>query len=141
MPDDLNVKVDLASMRSALEVRAPMLDHEFASLTAQIPWRLKTDSRHGKKLFKRLAERYLPQDVVYRRKHGFGVPVGSWMRGALKALARSTILDEQGLVLQLMDRTQVARLFEEHQRGRDHGTRLWALLMLNLWHRRFFTPL
>ena len=141
VPDDLNVKVDLASMRSALEVRAPMLDHEFASLTAQIPWRLKTDSRHGKKLFKRLAERYLPQDLVYRRKHGFGVPVGSWMRGALKDLARTTILDEQGLVLHLMDRTQVARLFEEHQRGRDHGTRLWALLMLNLWHRRFFTPL
>jgi asparagine synthase (glutamine-hydrolysing) len=141
VPDDLNVKVDLASMRSALEVRAPMLDHDFTSLTAQIPWRLKTDRHQGKKLFKRLAERYLPPEIVYRRKHGFGVPVGSWMRGDLKDLARNTILDDQGLVLQLMDPQQVARLFDEHQRGRDHGTRLWALLMLNLWHRRFFRSL
>jgi len=141
VPDDLNVKVDLASMRSALEVRAPMLDHEFATLVAQIPWRLKTDTREGKKIFKRLAERYLPRDIVYRRKHGFGVPVGAWMRGQLKELARTTILDRDGLVLKLMDRKQVERLFDEHQRGRDHGTRMWALLMLNMWHRRFFTTL
>jgi asparagine synthase (glutamine-hydrolysing) len=141
VPDDLNVKVDLASMRSALEVRAPMLDHEFASLVAQIPWRLKTDTHQGKKIFKRLAERYLPRDIVYRRKHGFGVPVGAWMRGQLKELARTTILDGDGLVLKLMDRKQVERLFDEHQRGRDHGTRMWALLMLNMWHRRFFTNL
>ena len=141
MPDDLNVKVDLASMRSALEVRAPMLDHEFASLTAQIPWRLKTDRRQGKKLFKRLAERYLPPETVLSPEARLRRACRRLDARRPKDLARNTILDDQGLVFQLMDPPQVVRLFDEHQRGRDHGTRLWALLMLNLWHRRFFTSL
>jgi asparagine synthase (glutamine-hydrolysing) len=139
VPDDLNVKVDLASMRSALEVRAPMLDHEFVTLTAQMPWSFKTDAHGGKKVFKKLAERYLPEDIIYRPKHGFGVPVGEWMRGPLHDFARDAILDPSGLVLHLMERRPVEALITEHQRGRDRGTRLWALLMLNLWYRRYFS--
>ncbi|HEY7054964.1 MAG TPA: asparagine synthase-related protein, partial [Vicinamibacterales bacterium] len=92
-----------------------------------------------KRIFKRLAERYLPHDIVHRQKHGFGVPVGTWMRGPLREFTRATVLDERGLVLQLMRKDSVVKLVEDHQRGHDRGTRLWALLMLNLWHRRFFT--
>jgi asparagine synthase (glutamine-hydrolysing) len=116
-----------------------MLDHEFVTLTAQMPWSLKTDAHGGKKVFKKLAERYLPEDIIYRPKHGFGVPVGEWMRGPLHDLAREAILDPSGLVLHLMERRPVEALLAEHQRGRDRGTRLWALLMLNLWYRRYFS--
>lgn len=139
IPDDINVKVDIASMANALEVRTPMLDYEFVSLVSQIPWELKTSAREGKKIFKRMLAKYLPRNILDRKKHGFSVPITHWFRNELKDYMRNTILDENGLVLRIMKKEKVAKLINNHLRGNDNARKLWTLMVLNLWHRQYFT--
>ncbi|MFO1529153.1 MAG: asparagine synthase-related protein [Kiritimatiellia bacterium] len=95
LPDDLMVKVDIASMAVALEGRSPLLDHEFMELAAQIPSELKLKGASDKKyIFKRALEGVLPHEVLHRPKMGFGIPVDEWLRYDLKEFARDAILKD-----------------------------------------------
>jgi asparagine synthase (glutamine-hydrolysing) len=130
LPGDILTKVDRASMAHSLEVRVPILDHTFVEWVAGIPPQQKLVGREGKYCFKKALAPLLPNDILYREKMGFGVPISSWFRGPLKNVVRSSLL-EGGLVESgMFDSKALHRLVEEHQSGRrEHSAILWALLM------------
>ena len=143
LPDDILVKVDIASMANALESRAPLLDHKVVEFAASLPPSMKlngsvTRGFTTKYILKKTLERILPKDILYRRKHGFSVPISEWFRGELRSLTHETLLSSQALGRGYFQPTQVERLIREHEAGQiDHGTRLWILLNLELWHRTY----
>jgi asparagine synthase (glutamine-hydrolysing) len=136
LPDDLMVKVDVASMAHGLETRSPLLDHMLLEWAAGIPAEVKLAGGRSKALFKRAMEPYLPREVIYRKKMGFGVPIDEWLRAELRPLAYDTLLSPSARQRGLFQPDYVTTLLDEHCSGaRDHHYRLWALLMLELWFR------
>jgi asparagine synthase (glutamine-hydrolysing) len=134
LPDDLMVKVDVASMAHGLESRSPLLDHVFMEWAAELPVQLKMAHGKTKALFKSAMEPYLPNELLYRPKMGFGCPVDHWLRSELKEFAYEILLSQSARERGLFRHAYVRRLLEEHCAfTRDHHTRLWALLMLELW--------
>jgi asparagine synthase (glutamine-hydrolysing) len=134
LPDDVLVKVDRMSMRHALEVRSPLLDHRLVELAFQLPQRLKRADRTGKHLLKRLAERRLPPPLLQARKRGFTAPVASWIRDRYRDAYRDEVLSQTAAIAGLVDPVVVRQLFDEHAGGRaDHSYALWALWVLERW--------
>jgi asparagine synthase (glutamine-hydrolysing) len=140
LPDDLLTKVDRATMTHSLEARVPYLDHRFVEFCARLDPSLKIQGATHKHLLKRVAARYLPADVIERGKQGFVMPLTEWLAGKL-AGELDDHLGERGLARRGLFRDGVlARLLAEHRRGRrNHAGRLWALLILERWFRRY-TP-
>jgi asparagine synthase (glutamine-hydrolysing) len=132
LPGDLLLKADIASMAHSLELRSPLLDHEVVELGLALPDRLKARGREGKVALRRAFAAELPPAVAGRGKTGFGVPLGRWFREDLHELARDVLATDRGWFRP----ETVTRLLDEHESGRrDHGHRLWCLLMLELWAR------
>jgi asparagine synthase (glutamine-hydrolysing) len=138
LPDDLLTKVDRATMTHSLEARVPYLDHRFVEFCARLAPDQKIRGTTHKHILKRVAERYLPPEIVHRGKQGFVMPLTEWLAGRLQGE-----LDEHlgagGLARRgLFREGAVARLLAEHRRGqRNHAGRLWALLILERWFRRY----
>ncbi len=138
LPNDLLVKVDIASMANSLEARSPFLDHKVIEFAASLPPGLKMKGYETKTLLKKAAARLVPSDVVYRRKMGFGVPIGKWFRGEMKEFLRDILLSDQAQRRGIIKPEILQRFVAEHTRGeRDHSYQLWAFLMLELWFQRF----
>jgi asparagine synthase (glutamine-hydrolysing) len=138
LPGDLLVKMDIATMAYALEARSPLLDHEVMELAASIPAELKLRGRQKKALFRDALREWLPDSVLDRRKQGFSVPGAAWFRGELRDYAREVLLDPGALSRGYFRPAEVSGLLERHAAGRaDESPRIWALLMLELWHREF----
>lgn len=135
LPDCLLVKMDIASMSNSLEARSPFLDHKLMEFAAKIPPKYKVKWNGGKWILKEALKDFLPAEILYRRKMGFGVPLASWFRGALKDFLRDALLSSCAKQRGYFKPEQIERLVDEHQSGRrDHGYKLWALLMFELWH-------
>lgn len=133
LPDDLLVKVDIASMAHGLEVRSPFLDYEFLELTAAMPAKFKLRGHEKKWLLKRIARRLLPIECVDRPKAGFSVPLDHWFRGALLPYTRERLLDASFLRRGFRS-AGICTLIDTHASGREnHANQLWALLTLALW--------
>jgi asparagine synthase (glutamine-hydrolysing) len=138
LPNDLLVKVDIATMAVSLEARSPFLDHHVMEFAASLPEKLKLRGLTTKYLLKRVLSSLLPTENLNRRKMGFGVPITHWLRGEMNNFLRSTLLSERSLGRGFFKPETVTRLVDEHSRGaRDHAHRLWTLLMLELWFDRF----
>jgi asparagine synthase (glutamine-hydrolysing) len=138
LPNDLLVKVDIASMANSLEARSPFLDHHVIEFAATLPENLKMQRFETKSLLKKVAARLVPREVVYRRKMGFGVPVGKWFRGEMKDFVRDSLLSETALKRGIVKPEMIRKYVEEHIAGsRDHAFQIWTLLMLELWFQRF----
>jgi len=138
LPDDLLVKMDIASMAHSLEVRSPLLDQEVVEFAASLPVEFKLRGRTLKYLLKRAMDGVLPPSVLARGKMGFGVPIDRWFRHDLRELAYDTLLDRRATSRGLLRTEEVRRYLDEHIAGTaHHHHRLWALLMLELWHRMF----
>jgi len=136
LPDDLMVKVDVASMAHGLETRSPLLDHVLMEWAAGIPHDIKMARGVTKALFKSAMEPYLPAKLLYRPKMGFSCPVDHWFRCELKELAYDTLLSQNARERGVFHSDYVRHLLDEHcSVTRDHHTQLWALLMLELWFR------
>ncbi len=134
LPDDLMVKVDVASMAHGLESRAPLLDHVLMEWAAALPVEVKFAGGVTKALFKSAMEPYLPREILYRPKRGFSCPIDQWFRHELRDLAYDTLLSQRARDRGLLRPDYVRRLLDEHCGGRwNHHTRLWELLMLELW--------
>lgn len=136
LPNDLLVKMDIASMANSLETRSPLLDHTVVELVACLPVRLKLGrGSSGKHLLRRLARRLLPVENIDRPKMGFAVPVGSWLRADMRPRAEEALLGPRAWSRDLFEPATVRRLWDEHVSGlADHGHKLWVLFMLELWH-------
>src|SRR5256714_3135281 len=138
LPNDLLVKVDIASMAVSLEARSPFLDHHVIEFAASLPENLKLRGLTTKYLLKKVLKRLLPSENLDRRKMGFGVPIGHWFRGELQNFLRETILSQKALARGLFKPEAVRRLVELHtRRERDFSHQLWTLLMLELWFQKF----
>ncbi|WP_284641725.1 asparagine synthase (glutamine-hydrolyzing) [Paenibacillus silviterrae] len=138
LPDELLVKMDTMTMANSLEARSPLLDTELAEFSAQIPSALKTKNLQTKYLLKKLSERYVPREVLYRPKKGFNMPMSDWVRGELNSLVRETLLSERASRRGYFNRAVIRRWLEEHERGAaDHGQKLWSLFILELWFLMF----
>jgi asparagine synthase (glutamine-hydrolysing) len=137
LPDDLLTKVDRATMAHSLEARVPFLDHKFVEFVAKLDPQLKQNGKTTKYLLKKLAEKYLPHDIVYRGKQGFVMPLSPWLEGGLKSRMEHAI-GSQGLGKRgLFAEGALKHLLAEHRRGRsNHSGRLWALTVLELWFER-----
>ena len=130
------MKADLASMAHSLELRSPFLDHEVLTLGVSLPDRLRTKGLQGKVALRRAFAAQLPERVAGRGKTGFGVPLGRWFREDLRELSTDLLLDRRARERGQFRPVEVERLLREHVEGRrDHGHRLWCLLMLELWQR------
>jgi asparagine synthase (glutamine-hydrolysing) len=138
LPNDLLAKVDIASMAHSLELRSPFLDHKFVEFSASLPPQLKLNGTKTKDLLKRALGKILPEDILNRKKMGFGVPLNHWFRGPLQKFARETLLSKSSLKRHYFEAEQVGQLLSEHAAGRkDHAYKLWNLLVLEIWHQVF----
>jgi asparagine synthase (glutamine-hydrolysing) len=138
LPDDLLVKVDVASMAHGLEARSPFLDHELLEFAAGVPSHLKLRGTEKKVLLRAALRGILPDAVLDRPKMGFGVPIDRWFRDDLRPLAYDTLLSRRATDRGYFRPEVVRAYLDEHVRGQAHWhSLLWNLLMLELWHRTF----
>lgn len=138
LPNDLLVKVDIASMAVSLEARSPLLDHKVIEFAASLPENIKMKRFETKSLLKKVAARLVPKDVIYRRKMGFGVPIGNWFRGEMKDFVRGTLLSEKSMRRNIIKPDALQKYVGEHIDGKnDYTHQIYTLLMLELWFQRF----
>ena len=138
LPNDLLVKVDIASMANSLEARSPFLDHKVIEFAASLPERIKMRHIATKSLLKRVAAKLVPREVVHRRKMGFGVPIGKWFRNEMKDFVMEVLLSEKCAKRGIFRPKFVSRLLNDHMEcRRDCAGQIWSLLMLELWFQKF----
>ena len=133
---DINTKVDRASMAHSLEVREPLMDHPLVEWLASLPNTLKIEGQDGKYLLKRAMEPLLPNEIMYRPKMGFSVPLARWFRGPLQQRVRDGVLGPTLAETGIFDRHTLQHLVEAHGNGtRDYSSPLWTLLMFESFLR------
>jgi asparagine synthase (glutamine-hydrolysing) len=138
LPEDLLVKMDIATMANSLEARVPFLDHKFMELVAGISPRLKLKGNVTKYILKETFKEFLPEAIFKRRKMGFGVPVSRWFRNELKDYIYEILLDPRTLNRGYFKKEGIERLLNDHIAARyDHSSKIWALLFLEMWFRVF----
>jgi len=136
LPDDILVKVDRTSMFVSLEVRAPLLDYRIAEFSfTKIPGSLKLKKFILKYFLKKLAKKYLPEELNINRKQGFAVPVSEWFRGTLRKQVEDILL---GNKIEFFNREFIIKLLKEHNNGINHSGRLFILLVFCLWWREVY---
>ncbi|MFC1521603.1 asparagine synthase (glutamine-hydrolyzing) [Elusimicrobiota bacterium] len=134
--DDLHVKMDRMSMACSLETRSPMLDTALMEFAATLPDSMKIKGGQKKYILRRAFEGMLPNAVLARKKHGFGVPVGNWFRSDLGNIFKELVLAPGSRSEVYLNKAAVNRLFQEHIACKtDHGQRLWNLMNLEMWLR------
>ncbi len=137
---DILTKVDRASMAHSLEVRVPLLDHELVEWVSGLPASLKLRHQEGKFILKKSLEAYLPQEVLYRNKMGFAVPLASWFRGPLRDRVRTALLGSTLADTEIFDMGFIKKMLDQHQSGvRDYSAPIWTLLMFESFLRNTFS--
>jgi asparagine synthase (glutamine-hydrolysing) len=135
---EMLTKVDRMTMAHGLEARVPFLDHHLVEWAFTVPGRYKLCNREGKLLVKKAMERHLPRDILYRPKQGFNVPLKLWMRAELKEFVRDSLTATRFAERGLYRPQAVAALLDDHFAERvDGSNKIFAILMLELWHQKF----
>lgn len=136
--DDILVKGDRMSMGAGIEARVPFLDHKLVEFAARLPQQLKVSALRSKIVLKRLAERYLPRETIYRRKVGFTVPLTRWFAGPWRGLINDVLLSDRCLDRGYYNADVVRGIVSDHVHGRvDREQGIWLMLALEIWHRLF----
>jgi asparagine synthase (glutamine-hydrolysing) len=129
---------DKMSMMASLEARVPLLDHELVEYAAKLPFHLKVKGFTSKYILKKAGERLLPREIVHRRKMGFMVPIGIWLKEDLREMVGDLLSEETIRRRGIFHPPRVAWILKEHQEGRrDFSHHIWVLLMLELWQQAF----
>jgi asparagine synthase (glutamine-hydrolysing) len=140
LPDDILVKADRMSMQNSLELRPPFLDHRLVEFGNNCPPRLRVRGGTGKYILKRAVSKYLPHEILHRRKMGFGIPIKHWFREGLHDIAEDMLLSSSSASLSFLNRRGVSELLRAQRRGmRDLSRRIWSLIMLEQWCRSHLT--
>jgi asparagine synthase (glutamine-hydrolysing) len=135
LPDDILTKVDRASMAVSLEVRAPLLDHKLMERVARMPSSFKLQGRSGKHIFKKAMTGILPDDILWRSKQGFAIPLAQWFRNELKEITYDLVFSSSDSIL---DHLYLKRIWDQHQKGvYDRSAHLWSVLMFRKWQDMF----
>jgi asparagine synthase (glutamine-hydrolysing) len=133
MPDDTLPKIDFATMGNGLEARSPFLDHKLAEHALSIPYKLKLKEGQSKFIIKRIAEKYLPAEIIYRKKQGFSVPFKRWFKNELNEYLKGVLLDKNSFTTNYLNLKVVEKMISQHEKGKDYSNHLWVLLTLNKW--------
>ena len=135
LPDDILFKVDRASMYNSLEVRAPFLDVEVVEFLNTLPRSFKQKGFSGKHILKKMMEGRLPENIIYRPKKGFGIPLSDWIRKDLKKKIEECLLEES----EFFNSGYIQKILAEHQSGKaNHRKLIWNLYMFLYWHKQVF---
>jgi asparagine synthase (glutamine-hydrolysing) len=138
LPEDLLVKMDIATMANSLEARVPFLDHQFIEEVTRVPSGLKLRRFTTKYILKRAFADILPDTILKRRKMGFGVPLSRWFRKELKEYTYEILLDDRAVNRGYFKRKGIERLLNDHISLRyDNSAKIWALLFLEVWFKIF----
>ncbi|GAB3041622.1 asparagine synthase (glutamine-hydrolyzing) [Parafrigoribacterium mesophilum] len=139
LPDNLLERGDRMSMAASLELRPPFLDHRLVELAFRLPSELKVRGGTTKWVLKEVARRYLPDEIVDRRKVGFRVPLDSWFRGDLRDSMWDRLTGSGSFVGATLDRAEIRKLLERHESGKfNEENRIFTLMSLEVWHETFF---
>lgn len=133
LPEDLNFKVDIASMANSLELRSPFQDHKVVELGGQIADHLKFHNGKSKYILKQLASEFIPTDLIERKKMGFGIPRASWMRNELKDMVGEVLLGSSARHRGWFNVKEVEKQISIHNQGVDRDRILWPLFAIELW--------
>ena len=134
---ELLMKQDQMSMAASIESRVPFLDHELVEWVGKLPEHMKLRGSTTKYILRKSMQGILPEEILSRRKMGFPVPFGSWVRGQFRPLLDEMVTGERAAARGLFNPDYLRRLVDEHIAGIDHSERLWALVNFELWQRRF----
>ena len=138
LPGDILVKIDRMSMATSLEVRSPLLDHPLFEFAASLPDRAKLKGWTTKFLLRKVASRYLPSNLLKRRKHGFSVPLDRWFRHELSSYVQEVLLDPLTQSRQYFRQEMVKQMLRSHMEGKiGYGREIWLLLTFEIWHRTY----
>jgi len=138
LPDDLLVKVDIATMAHSLEARSPFLDHHVMEFCATLPSSMKLKGTNKKYILKQAMKGLLPPEILHRPKMGFGIPLDRWFRHDLREMAFDLLLSPRAIQRGYFHKSVIEKLLHEHVSGaKNWHYRLWNLLMLELWHRTY----
>lgn len=138
LPEDVLFKVDRMSMAHGLEVRVPLLDHQLLEWEMSLPLNMRFKDGRGKYLLRKVAERYLPADILQPRKQGFTIPIGEWLRGDLGQWAESLFTSDTFKQRGVFKTERVLALLRLHQSGKfELGHRIWSLIVLEMWFREW----
>lgn len=140
LPDDLQVKIDIASMACSLEVRAPLLDHRLVELAASMPANLKFAAGQTKSLFRKAVHDLIPPEITARGKSGFSMPISDWLRKDLSPVVEGLLLDSSFQQQDYFSPGAVRDVVEKHFSGeKDYGRQVWLILNFQLWFRAFIS--
>ncbi len=138
LPDEMLKKVDNMSMAVGIESRSPFLDYRLAEFSSQLPDHLKIQRMNGKVIVKKSMEKYLSKNILYRKKHGFNVPFGEWVRTDLKEYINETLSESNIKKSGFFNYNFVNKLLtEHHSRKYDYSNHIYMLLMFELWKKKF----
>ena len=138
LPDDLLARGDKTSMAASLEARVPLLDHRLVEFAASLPSDLKLHRLARKYLLKKVSAKWLPEEIISRKKKGFPIPLSLWFRNEAREFVRDMLSPATVTRRGLFDPGYVQRLLDDHDRGTsDHSSLIWGLLSVELWHRAF----
>ncbi len=138
--DNYLMKVDFASMIYALENRAPFLDHRLVQLALSLPEKYKVRDGQVKWIWKQIVQDKIPAEIIARRKAGFGIPIGAWMRNELYDYVRDNLVKSDSMLYRYFNKSCIIKLLEDHKKDlADYSNHLWCLLLLESWLKIFFT--
>lgn len=133
--DQVLVKVDRASMKTSLEVRAPFLNHKIVDFVNALPYKYKFKGMTGKYILKQLMKDKIPTEIINRKKKGFGIPISKWLREDLKELCEKLLSKEEIEKSNLFNYEFIKKLKEGHFNKRENNARkLWSLMIFQLWY-------
>ncbi|MGE0887602.1 MAG: asparagine synthase (glutamine-hydrolyzing) [Blastocatellales bacterium] len=134
---ELLMKQDQMSMAASIESRVPFLDHKLVEFAARLPERMKLRGWKTKYILRQAMKGKLPEEILTRKKMGFPVPVGAWLRGPFRHLVDEYILGSRAMERGILNQDFVRDLAARHQTGENHSERLWMLINFEIWQRRF----
>jgi asparagine synthase (glutamine-hydrolysing) len=136
LPEHSLMLTDRMTMAHGLEARSPYLDHELVEYVAALPSSMKIRGQTTKYLFRKVAENYLPDEIIRRKKQGFMLPVAYWLRNQLHPFVKQVLTNSYFVKQGIFGERAVLRMIDEHKHNRvDHHVRLWMLINLELWHQ------
>jgi asparagine synthase (glutamine-hydrolysing) len=136
--DDILTKVDRMSMAVSLETRPPLLDHKVVEFVATLPPRFKLHGKERKYIFKKAVSRFVPPEILSRKKQGFRLPIAEWLRKELREMAGDLLLGKTATQRGYFNKPALEKLWNDHQScRRDNGHQIWLLILLELWHRKY----
>jgi asparagine synthase (glutamine-hydrolysing) len=138
LPDDLLMVNDKTSMANSLETRVPYLDYRLVEFTESLPPNWKLNRLHGKYLHKKALEKWLPRELIYRKKKGFANPINIWLRAGMSKYVEECLLSSDSSINQYFNKDYVETLFRLHTENKEQYLRqIYLLISFELWHKTF----